>query len=264
LRLELRVPKDGGRNTDSSSTFLVERSLWSPAKENKVQGKSIFNSPSLTEFTQERVDLAQRMLEFMPRKWVLKTIMGFSNDEVADIEDEMHESGRSTLSPGRDHGVTTTTPPGHTVAADEKGQVAKSLIEDKLRAMGREPTGDPDVDYFMHNMHNALKVPKDYLSTPKITVGPNDILVVYIETSFVPKQRIEDFLRSAKKGLKPLFEQTGIDDRVLFIAGEHKTGFQVIQVESAYSNGKKMLTKKDIAEARKILRTKKNTPPVMG
>jgi len=50
----------------------------------------------------------------------------------------------------------------------------------------RDYADDPDVAYFQRNMHNALKVPPEYLgkepdlakTIADLNVGPNDILVV--------------------------------------------------------------------------------------
>jgi len=132
------------------------------------------------------------------------------------------------------------------------------LTKARLRGMGLKPTDDPDVNYFLANMHNALRVPEGYLNKKidKLSVGPNDVLVIHVDATDIPSSAKEKWLRKVKKSVGPLFDARGLKDRHIWVAAD-KTGFSVIGIE-------KTLTKKDVDEARRILREKKPRPPIMG
>ena len=115
--------------------------------------------------------------------------------------------------------------------AEDKGAVAKGMIEDQIRAAGLEPSGDPDVDYFTRNMLNALRVRPSHV----LHVGANDFLVVRVDVRHAPASDVERYLRRVKHATKSFFDRRGLQDRVLWIASVDNTGtsLSVISVEEA-------------------------------
>jgi hypothetical protein len=137
------------------------------------------------------------------------------------------------------------------------------LIKAELRGMGVEPTDDLDVNYFLRNLHKSLRVPKKLLGPSelnKLTIGTNDILVISVDSSMVPDNKKEKWLRRAKEEIGPLLDARGLRDRHIWVSTD-KTGFSVIGVEESTftSTPPGLLPLNELAPAKK-----KPRPPIMG
>lgn len=140
-------------------------------------------------------------------------------------------------------------------------------LKEKLAELEKAENARKDIEYFQRNLHKALKIPEDVklawkFKDSSVRVGPNDVLVVYLNVADVPASRVESYMQRAKKGLGAVFEERGLKGRNIWVATrERETGFGAIEI----SQEANVLGKQDIAEARGILRKKrKYPPPVMG
>lgn len=257
----------------------------------------------------ERAKTGTRLLDFFPRGWVLKHIFRLSDEAVEEIEGqqkvhsdkgsvwagmkEQDTKFRERLEEGRKF---TDKIKALAFAGDGTRELfydsstGKAEVEAKVETE-KERINREGVEYFRRNLKDALKVPKEVQATWKIkeqlsgvNVGLNDILVIKLNVSDVPKTHVEGFVKKVKDHLASFFDERGLKDRVMWVpVRESETEFSVIHIESqderdkmireaqtfamenTYWNGKKVLTKKDIEKAREILRSRKKfKPPVMG
>ena len=184
-----------------------------------------------------------------------------------------------TGAPSLSHTTATVNSAGHLGFCDPNEERLKEL-ESQVETLKKELNEKANIEYFRSNVMRSLVLP---YAMRDLTVGPDDCLVMHVDTEHVPPNRAETFLRKIKNDMRPLWERMGIQDRVMVISGD-KTGISVIHstsgpeyqkaikkmaayaAENRYWNGEKVLTKKDVAEARKILRAqkRKRNVPLMG
>lgn len=172
-------------------------------------------------------------------------------------------------------------------------------LKGKIKELEKAENDRKDIEYFRRNLHKALKVPANYMSIPKTTVGPDDILIVHIGVKDIPANRIESYIKRAKEKVQSAFDERGLKDRVLWCPVREGTDvtFAVIGVEAGpemskimkeavdyakatatwkpstlvgavneLKSEKGLLSQKDIETARAALRARKRKypPPVMG
>lgn len=118
---------------------------------------------------------------------------------------------------------------GMLTVVSEDGKEVKLGFDDSSDKLvePREPIAtwkDPD-----GAEHYAVDMTGDF-DIDRLKVGPNDILIWNIRTTDIPPSRVESYLRKAKANIVPLWEKVGIEDRVLYVAGD-TDGFSVIHVD---------------------------------
>jgi hypothetical protein len=125
---------------------------------------------------------------------------------------------------------------GNTLQFQDPTEDLRKQIEElqaKVEKLEKAENERKNVEYFRNNLKNALKVPPNYL--PKQHVGPNDILVVYLDVSNIPPNHIDGYMRRAKKDLASAFDERGLKGRSLWVPIQDAgpTHFGVIGVQRA-------------------------------
>jgi len=125
-------------------------------------------------------------------------------------------------------------------------------------------TEEQVIEIEMQRRHEATKIPQDVQIGWKIddlNVGPNDVLVIYVDVAKCSADQAEKYLRSVKESLKPVWERAGLSDRLLCVAS-NRTGFSVIHIAEVGMT----LAKEGAEETRRMLRARirKFQPPIMG
>lgn len=101
----------------------------------------------------------------------------------------------------------------------------------------------------------------------RLEVGPNDILIVNLDVTNVPRNRVDAYMVRAKKSLVPLFEERGLRGRVLWVpTRERETGFSVIGVNDREQHLAQASSQSATVGTLTLTRRarKKYPPPVMG
>jgi hypothetical protein len=150
------------------------------------------------EIMNGRAELAMRLRPFVSERWLLMNVFDFTEEEAQQLDYERRAEATKQNAIGHD---------------------LEPLVKTEMGVVGCTTSHeDPDVSA---------------LANFKVNVGPNDILLVYYDVTYVPPNRVEGVMKRAKDILAPVFAERGLKGRSLFIPMIDKgpTRFDVIGIE---------------------------------
>jgi len=194
------------------------------------------------EIMSARADLAAQLRPFVSERWLLTNIFDFTEDEAATIELQRRYEATERPSVGGDLEPLT------------KAKV--ELLQARIEELEKAENDRKDIDYFRRNLHTALKIPENYMSIPKVEIGPDDILVFNVGVLNVPASEIRNYLERLRKNLGPYFERAGLKGRMLYSPNREKD-FDSFSVLGITRRSETPTARVDVAEKRKF------PPPIM-